>query len=350
MSETILLPGDYIPHPEVKKSTVPLKLTPGLRLLQDERTNLQKPKAVITTTQTGLLTTSSNRHRTTIAISTFPRRRYLPAPNDLVIAQIHHSSVDYFHCILAPNSQQAYLGQLAFEGATKKTRPMLRPTESVYARVLAVGIGEVELTCVNPATGKAEPDGLGPLNGGTIFDVSVGFASRLMMGSGSDKSGVVILEELGKKLESHGGFEIAVGKNGKVWVNCSGAGAEAVRATIAIGRCLADTDEKNLAVAEQRKLVTRILKEMSDSGNQLHSGDLHIHRRSLDAMWPGEAVTVHAEGNLPQDKVSDNSWMFLALAVNRPQHTNSVSIRNYANISAFYMLKVLGKTLTVHLI
>ncbi|KZZ92680.1 exosome complex exonuclease Rrp40 [Ascosphaera apis ARSEF 7405] len=263
MSETILLPGDHIGHPQGKKSTAPLKLTPGLRLLQDERANSHKSKPVITTTQAGLLTTTQKRSGITISVQTFPKRRYVPSPNDLVIAQIRSTTTDYFQCSLTPNSQPALLGQLAFEGATKKTRPQLRPSEIVYARVLSVGVGEVELTCVNPATGKAEPDGLGPLTGGTTFDISTGFANRLMMGGGPDKSGVVVLEELGKKLEKQGGFEIAVGKNGKVWVDCSGAGEARVRATVAIGRCLTETDEKKLGVSEQKKLVTRVLKELN---------------------------------------------------------------------------------------
>ncbi|KAI5302354.1 hypothetical protein KEM56_000763 [Ascosphaera pollenicola] len=263
MSETILLPGDHIGHPQGKKSSAPLKITPGLRILQDDRNKSQKPKSVITTTQAGLLTTAQKRSGTTIAVNTFPRRRYIPTANDLVIAQIKNPTADYYHCSLTPNSQPALLSQLAFEGATKKTRPMLKPSELVYARVLSTGVGEVELTCVNPATGKAEPDGLGPLTGGMTFDISVGFASRLMMGGGFEKSGVVILEELGKKLESQGGFEIAIGKNGKVWTTCSGSGQAAVRATAAIGRCLAETDDKNLGVSEQKKLVTKILKEMA---------------------------------------------------------------------------------------
>lgn len=147
---------------------------------------------------------------------------------------------------------------------------MLKPGDLVYARVLSVGVGagaEVELTCVNPATGKAEPGGLGPLVGGMVFDVSTGMASRLMEASSSNKdqedgaAGLVILEELGRKLESIGGFEIAVGRNGKVWVDCSNGGGAAVRATVAIGRCLKETEEHNLSPADQRKLVSRILRE-----------------------------------------------------------------------------------------
>lgn len=224
---------------------------------------------MLTATQAGLVT--SDPKRNTVSLQSFSNRRYIPTPNDLVIAQIHHSSVDYFHCMVTPHTAHALLGQLSFEGATKKTRPMLRQGDLVYARVLSMGVGpgaEVELTCVNPATGKAEPGGLGPLVGGTVFDVSTGMAARLIRASSSsaDQSdaidGLSVLAELGKKLEGLGGFEIAAGRNGKVWVDCSNAGDNSIKATIAIGRCLQSTDEHNLNPADQKKLVSRILREM----------------------------------------------------------------------------------------
>lgn len=174
--------------------------------------------------------------------------------------------------MVTPQAAHALLPQLAFEGATKKTRPMLKPGDLVYARVTSVGIGpgaEVELACVNFATGKAEPGGLGPLVGGMVYDVSTGMAARLMKASSSSSkkdpedgvAGLVVLEELGRRLESIGGFEIAVGRNGKVWVDCSNGGDAAVKATVAIGRCLKGTDEYNLSTTDQKKLVTRILQE-----------------------------------------------------------------------------------------
>ena len=85
-----------------------------------------------------------------------------------------------------------------------------------------------------------------------VFEVSTGLAERLLR-----KQGVVVLSELGEKLQ--GGFEVAVGKNGKVWVDCPAGG---VKAVIAIGRCLQETDEKTLTEHEQKKLVNRMVSEM----------------------------------------------------------------------------------------
>lgn len=268
---TILLPSDNVPPEHLSSNkSAPLRLGPGLRLLSEQQPSpSSSPHHVINATQAGLLSTDPKRNA--VSILSFPDHRYIPIPGDLVIAQIHHSSADYFHCMITPQTPHALLAQLAFEGATKKTRPMLKQGDLVYARILSTGVsagGEVELTCVNPATGKAEPGGLGPLTGGMVFDVSIGLAARLTKASSSKAehddgvAGLVVLDELGAKLEGLGGFEIAVGRNGKVWVDCSNAGDSAVRATVAVGRCLHAVDESNLSAAEQRKLVSKILREM----------------------------------------------------------------------------------------
>ncbi|EYE98146.1 exosome non-catalytic core subunit RRP40 [Aspergillus ruber CBS 135680] len=269
----ILLPGDDVPSDYLpSNSSAPLRLGPGLRLLSEQVPTSSSESSgshVITATQAGLVSTDAKKNG--VSIASFPNRRYIPTTNDLVIAQVHHSSADFFHCMITPQAPQVLLPQLAFEGATKKTRPMLKGGDLVYARVLSVGVGagaEVELTCVNPATGKAEPGGLGPLTGGMVFDISTGMAARLIRASsskGDDEDGVeglVVLDELGKKLESVGGFEIAIGRNGKVWVDSSNGGDSAVKATVAIGRCLTMVDEHELNTIDQRKLVTRILREM----------------------------------------------------------------------------------------
>ncbi|KAJ5341220.1 Exosome complex RNA-binding protein 1/RRP40/RRP4 [Penicillium brevicompactum] len=266
----VLLPSDEVPrdHLPTTKSNNPLRLGPGLRLLSQPSSTAGDSEHVVTATQAGLLTTDAKRN--TVSLLSFPNRRYVPTANDLIIAQIHHSSIDFFHCIVTPNTAHALLGQLSFEGATKKTRPMLKQGELVYARVQSVGVGagaEVELTCVNPATGKAD-GGLGPLVGGMVFDVSTGMAARLIRASSASADntepveGLVVLSELGRKLESLGGFELAVGRNGKVWVDCSNAGESAIKVTIAIGRCLQETDQQNLHPHDQKKLVTKVLRDM----------------------------------------------------------------------------------------
>ena len=110
-----------------------------------------------------------------------------------------------------------------------------------------------ELECASASTGKA--DGLGPLTGGMVFDVSLGFARRLLMGRSRQEGKVEVLELLGGD-EGKLSFETAVGRNGKVWV-----GSENTKTVVIVGRALKETDEKGLGVEAQRKLVRRLVKE-----------------------------------------------------------------------------------------
>ena len=241
MSLVTLLPGDHADASQLPQSQ---KRRLGTGLKQDLYSGTVFAAAA------GLLQIDQKKRVAQIAPS---HSRYVPHAGDLVIAQVHHSSVDFFHLSLTPHTPQAILPQLSFEGATKKTRPQLKANDLVYAKVTAAQKNmEVELSCVNPSTGKSEPDGLGPLNGGMVFDVSSGLAARILK-----KEGVVVLDELGEKLQ--GGFEVAVGRNGKVWVDCPGGGAKGI---CAVGRCLQEMDRSSLTEKEQGKLVTKVINEI----------------------------------------------------------------------------------------
>jgi exosome complex component RRP40 len=108
-----------------------------------------------------------------------------------------------------------------------------------------------EIECVNPNTGKS--DGLGELKGGMLFDVSLGMSRRLMMPNPSAQGSVVILDEIAEKVP----FEIAVGRNGRVWVD-----AEGIAKVLVVGRAIQETDKGNLGVDEQRKAAKRLLKDI----------------------------------------------------------------------------------------
>ncbi|KAK8201955.1 exosome non-catalytic core subunit rrp40 [Zalaria obscura] len=239
-SPTIVLPGQDLPPALLPNSSTNKALTlgPGLRHI---------PPSSIITTVAGELCTDPRKNALWIENN---GGRYLPHVGDLVVATVHHSSTDTYHCALTAHTPYALLGQLSFEGATKKTRPILASGALVYARVSkADKWSDVELECVHPATGKS--DGLGPLKGGMLFEISLGLARRLMMGSG--KGGVVLLEEIGEKIR----FEVAVGRNGKVWVDSA-----SVKETVAIGKALRETDEKMLDVEQQKKLIKKLLKDI----------------------------------------------------------------------------------------
>jgi exosome complex component RRP40 len=180
--------------------------------------------------------------------------QYIPAVGDLVIGTVHHSAADVHHVTLADHSSTALLPQLAFEMATKKTRPGLATGALVYARVsLANRHMDPELECVSAATGKA--DGLGPLTGGMVFTISLGMARRLLMRRSIKKGKLVVLNELG---EAGLVFETAVGRNGKIWVN-----GETVKTVLLVGRAVREVDQRNLGVEMQKKLVRNLVKQMT---------------------------------------------------------------------------------------
>ena len=112
-----------------------------------------------------------------------------------------------------------------------------------------------EIECVHPTTGKA--DGMGPLKGGMLFDVSLGMARRLMAPRMREQGGLVLMELLAEKIP----FEIAVGRNGKLWVNAGGGGDSGIRGTLAVGKAVVEADKQGLGLDGQRKLVNSILRD-----------------------------------------------------------------------------------------
>ena len=167
-----------------------------------------------------------------------------------MLATVHHSSTDFYHCALTPYTTLAQLPQLAFEGATKKTRPQLNHGSLVYARVISASKHlDPEVVCYNPSTGKSE--GMGELKGGMLFDISLGMARRLLMNKQKEDGGLLVLDECAEKLP----FEVAIGRNGRIWVNSA-----AIKETLLVGKALQETDKLNLGLEQQKKLVRRLLK------------------------------------------------------------------------------------------
>lgn len=108
-----------------------------------------------------------------------------------------------------------------------------------------------ELVCYNPSTGKGE--GMGELKGGMVFELSLGLCRRLLMNKQREDGGIVVLEGLAESIA----FEIAVGRNGMLWVK-----AGSVKETLVVGKAMQETDEKDLRIEEQEKLVKRLLKQL----------------------------------------------------------------------------------------
>ena len=129
-------------------------------------------------------------------------------------------------------------------------RPQLSTGSLVYAKItLDSKYLDPEISCFNSSTGKSE--GMGELKGGMVFDISLGFARRLLMPRQKEDAGVAILESLAEKLP----FEVAIGRNGKVWVNAGGT-----KEVLMVGKALQTVDEAGLGLHEQEKLVKSLLR------------------------------------------------------------------------------------------
>ncbi|KAG8378910.1 hypothetical protein BUALT_Bualt07G0033700 [Buddleja alternifolia] len=136
-------------------------------------------------------------------------KRYVPSVGDNVLGIVVDARADnFFVDIKGPTL--AFLPVLAFEGGTRRNIPKFEMGTLLYVRVVKANTGmNPELSCMD-ATGKAAE--YGPLKDGFMFESSTGL-SRTLLSSPT----CPVLETLGKKIA----FEIAVGLNGRVWVNAT---------------------------------------------------------------------------------------------------------------------------------
>lgn len=101
---------------------------------------------------------------------------------------------------------------MSFENATKRNRPAIYEGDLVSARVVTANPDmDPVLSCVD-AQGRAS--GLGHLKGGLTIECSCAFARALL-----SRPAPPLLAALGKAVA----FELAVGLNGRAWVDAPSA-------------------------------------------------------------------------------------------------------------------------------
>ena len=126
-------------------------------------------------------------------------------------------------------SQHANLINIDFEGATKRHKPNLKINDIVFAKLTVANKDmEPEITCKDENI-KQSP--LGELKEGYLFSVSLGLCRQLLK-----MPECKVLSLLGK----HFKFEIAVGMNGRVWINSKG-----IIDTIAIANAIVSSEFMN---------------------------------------------------------------------------------------------------------
>eukprot|EP00238_Polyblepharides_amylifera_P006106 CAMPEP_0196573906 /NCGR_PEP_ID=MMETSP1081-20130531/3725_1 /TAXON_ID=36882 /ORGANISM="Pyramimonas amylifera, Strain CCMP720" /LENGTH=200 /DNA_ID=CAMNT_0041891759 /DNA_START=15 /DNA_END=614 /DNA_ORIENTATION=+ len=133
------------------------------------------------------------------------QRRYLPQIDDPIVGLITNRHGENFEVDIGA-AFKAILSATAFEGASRRNRPLLKVGALVYGRVTAADRDlDPEIECTD-ADGKSS--GFGPLTGGYMFQSSTGLARVLL-----SNPPCPILSVLGQELS----YELAVGLNGRVW-------------------------------------------------------------------------------------------------------------------------------------
>ncbi|KAI9093119.1 hypothetical protein DFS34DRAFT_273880 [Phlyctochytrium arcticum] len=193
---TLVIPGDHIPLP-IETSTAngaPIKYRVGPGLHQEQ--------GKLVAVKAGVLQESGNKRWVEVS-----QKRYVPALGDSVLGIVVGRHAEGFRVDIG-GAHFASLPWLSFEGATKRNRPAIEVGSLVYACVsLANKDMEPELECIDPSTNKAA--GFGELKKGYVVKISLGMARRLL-----DPSNPILL-----RLSDSFQFEMAVGLNGRVWLN-----------------------------------------------------------------------------------------------------------------------------------
>ncbi|CAN6651813.1 exosome complex component Rrp40p [Trichomonascus vanleenenianus] len=170
-------------------------------------------------------------------------RRYIPAAQDYVVGVVIGKHSEGYRVLLQDQSPPVRLDQFAFENASKKNKPNLAIGTAVYARVsVAERDIEAEIECFDATTGKAA--GFGELKAGNIINVSLAFARHMRF------HGHPVLTAIGEKVA----YEIAIGVNGKIWVNAPDA-----RTILKISKLIAEAE--HLTPSQAKKRVNEVLSK-----------------------------------------------------------------------------------------
>ncbi|XP_028119503.1 putative exosome complex component rrp40 [Camellia sinensis] len=171
------------------------------------------------------------------------QRRDMPCVGDNVLGIVVDSKANNF-LVDIKGPALAFLPVLSFEGGIRRNIPKFKVGTLIYVRVAKANTGmNPELSCTD-ATGKAAE--CGPLKDGFTFESLTGLAQMLL-----SSATCPVLEGLGKKLS----FEIAVGLNGRVWVN-----VEAPSTVILVSNAIMNSE--SLSGVQQKIMVEKLLQRV----------------------------------------------------------------------------------------
>ncbi|CAI9280375.1 unnamed protein product [Lactuca saligna] len=170
-------------------------------------------------------------------------KRYVPSAGDNVLGVVVDTKPENF-LVDIKGPALAFLPVLAFEGGTRRNIPKFEVGTLLYVRVVNANTGmNPELSCMD-ANGKAAEYGV--LKEGYMFESSTGLSRTLL-----SSPPYPVLEALGKKLS----FEIAVGINGRFWVNASQSST-----VILVGNAILKSE--SLSLVQQKIYLEKLLKNI----------------------------------------------------------------------------------------
>ncbi|XP_046681131.1 exosome complex component RRP40 [Homalodisca vitripennis] len=204
--EDVVLPGDVVTGIAGHDDKSRIVLGPGLRRCAEQ----------VIVCASGVLKKNNRTYYVDLH-----QKRYIPARGEAVVGIVTSKAGDFFKVDIG-SSEQASLHYLGFEGATKKNRPNINVGDTLYAILLSASKDmEPELVCID-STGKKGKMGVLDPNG-FIFNCSLNLIRKIL------HPDCPLLNYLGKEVS----YEIAIGMNGKVWVNTKN-----VKSTIAVASAI----------------------------------------------------------------------------------------------------------------
>lgn len=204
----VIMPGDIAADAQQASQNKKIILGPGLRKQGD----------TVIACKAGIL---KSKAPNTFWIDSY-QKRYIPSRGETVIGIVVQKTGDIYRVEIGA-SETACLSYLAFEGATKKSRPDVNVGDLVFAKLLIANKDfESELVCVN-SLGKKEK--LGVLAGGFVFNCSINLVRKVLNERGN------LFRAIQKEIQIP--VEIVVGMNGRIWIN-----ARNVKDVIAVGNAI----------------------------------------------------------------------------------------------------------------
>ena len=180
------------------------------------------------------------------------QKRYIPGVEDMVLGVITEKGSEWYKVDIGA-SNLAQLSAIAFDGATRRNKPNLNVGTLVYCRVIEANRDmDPEISCESTVGKKDWVTGestFGEIKGGYMCKVPLVLAQRLLDGRAP------VLEILGRSIP----YELAIGANGRVWVN-----AERPSNTVAIANAIQNSTFLDEAECEQ--MVGLVLSKLSQAG------------------------------------------------------------------------------------